>query len=206
MKKTAFDIRKMKRSDEKITMLTAYDSFFAAVFDKTEIDMLLVGDSMGTVIYGSKDTLNVTLEMLINHSQAVSRGAKENALVVADMPFLSFGVSMEETIKNAGRLIREGHAEAVKMEGASPRRLMEIQSIIDIGIPVQGHIGLLPQSALKIGGYKVQGKKKSFWSEEDLISAAKKIEAVGCFSIILEAIPYKVAKKITEEISIPTIG
>lgn len=205
-KLTVMDILNRKQSNEKITSLTAYDYCLASIFDEVGIDIILVGDSMGTVVYGQPNTLEVTLEMTIKHCQAVARGAKNHSLIVGDMPFASFGISVEETIRNATRIIKEGRAEAVKLEGASPTRIEEIKAIIDIGIPVQGHIGLLPQQAHKVGGYKVQGKPGAFWSEEQLLAAAHQLEDAGCFSIILEAIPHQVAKKITQETKVPTIG
>jgi 3-methyl-2-oxobutanoate hydroxymethyltransferase len=203
---TAFDIQKRKNSEKKITMLTAYDYNLASIFDEAMIDILLVGDTMGQTIYGSETTLEVTLDISIRHCQAVARGAKKFSLVIGDMPFLSYGLTIDETVANAGKLIKQGQAEAVKLEGASKTRLNEIEAIVDIGIPVQGHIGLIPQSAYKLGGYKVQGKVSSYYSEKELLEFAKKLEEVGCFSIILEAIPKNVAKKITEEVNIPTIG
>ena len=205
-KLTAFDIQKMKKEGKKISMLTAYDFSLASIFDEAKIDMILIGDTMGQVVYGAPNTLEVTLEMIIRHSKAVARAAKNHSLSIADMPFLSFGLTVEETVANAGRLIKEGNAEAVKLEGSSSQRIKEIQSIVDIGIPVQGHIGLIPQSAYKLGGFKVQGKPESYFTEEELLQAAKKLEEAGCFSLILEAIPYKVAKKITETVNMPTIG
>jgi len=205
-KLTAFDIQKMKQDNKKITMLTAYDYSLASIFDEAKIDILLIGDSMGQAIYGAPTTLEVTLDMAIRHTQAVARGAINYSMIIADMPFLSFGLTVDETVANAGRLIKEGHAEAVKLEGSSDVRIKEIEAIVDIGIPVQGHIGLIPQSAYKLGGYKVQGKSESYFSEKELLAAAKRLEAAGCFSIILEAIPLNLAKKVTESISIPTIG
>ncbi|MHA1630728.1 MAG: 3-methyl-2-oxobutanoate hydroxymethyltransferase [Candidatus Heimdallarchaeota archaeon] len=205
-KLTAFDIQKMKNTSEKITMLTAYDYNLASIFDEAKIEMLLVGDSMGQVIYGGETTLEVTLEMSIRHTRAVALGAKNYSMVIADMPFLSYGLTIEETVANAGRLVKEGKAEGVKLEGASPTRLKEIQAIVDIGIPVQGHIGLIPQSANKLGGYKVQGKEGSYFTENELLDFAQKLEKAGCFSIILEAIPRDVAAKITSAVAIPTIG
>ncbi|MBN1328004.1 MAG: 3-methyl-2-oxobutanoate hydroxymethyltransferase [Candidatus Heimdallarchaeota archaeon] len=205
-KLTAFDIQKMKKAGKKISMLTAYDSSMASIFDEAQIDIILIGDSIGQVIYGAQNTLEVTLEMTLRHTQAVARGATNYSLIIADMPFLSFGLTIDETVANAGKLVSEGHAEAVKLEGASETRLAEIKAITDIGIPVQGHIGLLPQSANKLGGYKVQGRLESFYTEEELLESARKLEKAGCFSIILEAIPHEVAKKITEAINIPTIG
>jgi 3-methyl-2-oxobutanoate hydroxymethyltransferase len=205
-KLTAFDIQKLKKKGKKITMLTAYDYSLATIFDEAKIDILLVGDTMGQAIYGADTTLEVTLEMSIRHCQAVSRGAKDYSLVIGDMPFLSYGITIDETVANAGKLIKQGRAEAIKLEGASETRIREIEALVDIGIPVQGHIGLIPQSAHKLGGYKVQGKAESYFTEEELLLAAKNLEAAGCFSIILEAIPHDVAKKITEEVQIPTIG
>ena len=205
-KLTAFDIQKMKKEGRKISMLTAYDCNLSSIFDEANIEMVLVGDSMGQVVYGAPNTLEVNLEMMIRHTQAVARGAKNYSMVVADMPFLSFGLTIAETVANAGRLVKEGKAEAVKIEGASEKRIMEVEAIVDLGIPVQGHVGLIPQSAYKIGGYKVQGKEGAFFSEQELLQSAKNLEKAGCFSIILEAIPLDVAKKITETISIPTIG
>ncbi|MFW9923436.1 MAG: 3-methyl-2-oxobutanoate hydroxymethyltransferase [Candidatus Thorarchaeota archaeon] len=203
---TSFDILRMKKEGKKISVLTAYDTNLATILDEAKIDIILIGDSMGTVVYGAPNTLEVTLNMVINHTKAVSRGAKNYSMIVADMPFMSFGLTVEETVNNAGLLVKEGGAEAVKLEGASAKRIKEIESIIDIGIPVQGHIGLIPQSTYRLGGYKVQGKEESFFTEEQLLVAAQKLEEAGCFSLILEAIPYDVAEKITNEISIPTIG
>lgn len=205
-KLTAFDIQKMKGSENKISMLTAYDFGLASIFDEAKIDMLLVGDTMGMVFYGKPNTLEVTLDMTIMHCRAVAEGAKNHSLVVGDLPFLTFGVSIDKTVENAGLVMKKGKAEAVKLEGASDNRIEEIEAIIDAGIPVQGHIGLLPQSAFKTGGYKVQGKKGSFWDENDLIDSAKKLEKAGCFSLVLEAIPQTLSKKITEQLKIPTIG
>ena len=205
-KLTAFDIQKMKKSGKKITMLTAYDYSMASIFDEVQIDILLIGDSVGQAIYGFENTLEVTLDMTINHCQAVARAAKNHSMIIADMPFMTFGVDLDKTIENAGKLIKIGHAEGVKMEGASKIRIDEIKAIVDIGIPVQGHVGLLPQSAYKLGGYKVQGKPESYYSEVELLSFATTLEKAGCFSIILEAIPVDIAKKITEKVNIPTIG
>jgi 3-methyl-2-oxobutanoate hydroxymethyltransferase len=205
-KLTAYDIKKMKNNESKITMLTAYDYGMASILDEVGIDMILVGDSMANVFYGQDNTLEVTLDMVINHCQAVAKGAKKHSMVIADMPFGSFGVTFEKTVENAIRIVKQGGAEAVKLEGASQKRLGEIMEIIDVGIPVQGHIGLVPQSANKLGGYKVQGKEGSYFTENELIGQAKNLETVGCFSIILEAITEDVAKKITDSISIPTIG
>lgn len=205
-KLTAFDIQKMKGKGHKITMLTAYDYGMASIFDQAGIDMILVGDTMGQVFYGKSTTLEVTLDMTIRHCEAVAQGATTHSLIIGDMPFMTFGVSVEKTVENAGRIVKEGKAEAVKLEGASDTRIEEIKAIIDAGIPVQGHIGLLPQSTFKLGGYKVQGKTESFWNEEQIISYAKNLEKAGVFSIILEVIPYELAKKITKSVEIPIIG
>jgi len=203
---TSFDIKNMKKSGQKISMLTAYDYSLASIFDEAKIDILLIGDSIGQAVYGAPNTLEVTLETIIRHSQAVSRAVRKHSMIIADMPFLSFGLTIDETTANAGKLITEGHAEAVKLEGASDTRVAEIKAIIDIGIPVQGHIGLLPQSAYKLGGYKVQGKDSSYYPAEELLDAAIRLEDAGCFSIILEAIPQDVADNITNNLKIPTIG
>ena len=203
---TSFDIKNMKKSDKKISMLTAYDYSLASIFDEAKIDILLIGDSIGQAVYGAPNTLEVTLETIIRHSQAVARAVKKHSMIIADMPFLSYGLTIDETVANAGRLMTEGHAEAVKLEGASETRVKEVMAMVDIGIPVQGHIGLLPQSAHKLGGYKVQGKQSSFYPAEELLDAAIRLEDAGCFSIILEAIPHEVAENITETMKIPTIG
>jgi len=186
-----------------MTMLTAYDYPMAKIFDQAGIDMLLVGDSMGHVVYGEHSTIPVTLDQIINHCKAVSKGATTHSLLIGDMPFLSYGVSLEKTIENAGRIMKEGYMEAVKLEGGSARS-KEISACVEIGIPVMGHIGLTPQSVNKFGGYKVQGK--SIEVAENLLNEAEALTKAGCFGIVLEAIPWQVAKVITETIAIPTIG
>jgi 3-methyl-2-oxobutanoate hydroxymethyltransferase len=191
------------KGKRKMTMLTAYDYPTAKIFDQAKIDMLLVGDSMGHVVYGYHSTIPVTLEQTIDHCKAVANGAKTYSLLVGDMPFLTYGVSIEQTIENAGRILKEGNMEAVKLEGGAARS-EEIEACIDIGIPVMGHLGLTPQSVNKFGGYKVQGRTAEM--AEFLLSEALALEKAGCFSIVLEAIPWQVAKVLTEKLKIPTIG
>jgi 3-methyl-2-oxobutanoate hydroxymethyltransferase len=188
---------------KKISMLTAYDFQLARIFDQAKVDLLLVGDSMGMVVYGESSTLPVTLTQTIFHTQAVARGANTYSLVIGDMPFLTFGVSIQETVRNAGRIIKEGRAEAVKLEGGASR-VQEIHALKGVGIPVMGHIGLTPQSIHEFGGYKVQAKTSDL--ADQLIKEAKQLEVAGVFSIVLEAIPWQVAKEVTAELTIPTIG
>ncbi len=189
-----------KLKGEKIVMVTAYDFWSAQVVDSAEVDIVLVGDSVGMVFSGYKNTLPVTLEEIIYHTKAVSRGVK-NALIVADMPYGSFHLSIEESCKNCIKIIKETGAQAVKVEGA---RVDLIKSLIDIEIPVMGHLGLTPQSIHKLGGYKVQGKSEQ--EKEYIYKSAKKIEEAGAFSLVLECVPEDLAKDITQELNIPTIG
>ncbi len=199
---TVKDFTRMKEEGEKISMISAYTYPIARIIDEAGIDSILVGDSLGMNILGYENTLNVTLEDSIRHTQAVARGAKR-ALVIGDMPFLSYGVSVEEETKNAGKLVQEGSCEAVKLEGGK-ERIDDILAIKSIGIPVLGHIGLTPTYINMYGGYKVQGRDSK--DEERLLKDAKLLEDAGVFGIVLEAIPWKLGKKITEELSIPTIG
>lgn len=201
-KVTAPEIKRMKQSGEKITALTAYDYCFARILDAAGIDILLVGDSLGNVIQGLESTLPVTMEQMIYHTRCVARGRKR-ALVVADMPFLSFQVSVEEAKRNAGRFLQEGGAEAVKVEGGV-RMLETIEAIVRMGIPVMGHVGLTPQSIHSFGGYKVQGREKD--QREAVLKDALAVEEAGAFSVVLEAIPRDLAREITGRLSIPTIG
>lgn len=201
-KVTVPEIKRMKEKGQKITSLTAYDYSFARILDAAGIDILLVGDSLGSVIQGQESTLPVTLEDVIYHTRAVARGRKR-ALVVADMPFLSFQISVEEAKRNAGRLLKEGGAEAVKLEGGV-EMLETIEAIVEIGIPVMAHVGLTPQSLHRLGGYKVQGKDKD--RREKIIQDALAVEEGGAFSIVLEGIPVDLAQEITRRLSIPTIG
>lgn len=195
-------LREKKRKGEKITMLTAYDCAMATILDEAGIDMALVGDSMGNVILGYENTLAVTMDDMVHHTKAVVRGMK-NTMVVADMPFLSYHISIPESVRNAGRLIQEGGAQAVKLEGGQ-ERVDTIKAILDAEIPVVGHIGLTPQSVNQFGGFKVQGRDLE--AARRLIEDAKAIERAGVFCIVLEGIPAALAKRITEEVTVPTIG
>ena len=201
-KVTVPEIRKMKERGEKITALTAYDYSFARILDQAGIDILLVGDSLGSVIQGRENTLSVTMEDMIYHTKAVARGS-QRALLVADMPFLSFQVSAEEAKRNAGRFVQEAGAEAVKLEGGT-RILQTVEALIQMGIPVMGHVGLTPQSIHQFGGYRVQGKEKA--GREAILQDALGLEAAGAFAVVLEGIPMNLAGEITERLSIPTIG
>ncbi len=201
-KVTVPEIRKMKERGEKITALTAYDYSFARILDQAGIDILLVGDSLGSVIQGRENTLSVTMEDMIYHTKAVARGT-QRALLVADMPFLSFQVSAEDTKRNAGRFVQEAGAEAVKLEGGI-RILQTVEALIQMGIPVMGHVGLTPQSIHQFGGYRVQGKEKA--GREAILQDALGLEAAGAFAVVLEGIPMNLAGEITERLSIPTIG
>lgn len=198
---TASTVREAK-GKAKLAMLTAYDFQMASLLDQAGVDLLLVGDSLGNVIYGARDTLSVTMDDMTKHTKAVSSAVKR-AMVVADMPFLSYQLSREEALRNAGRLIAEGGADAVKLEGGG--RMADVaRAIVELGIPVMGHVGLTPQSYLQLGGYKRQGKTES--EATRIVGEAKELEKAGAFSIVLECIPEALAKRITNEIGIPTIG
>jgi 3-methyl-2-oxobutanoate hydroxymethyltransferase len=192
---------KMKENGEKITILTSYDYIMAKALDSAGVDALLVGDSMGMVIYGQDSTLPVTVEDILRHTQAVKRGAKRS-MVIADMPFMSFSTP-EIALNNAGRFIKEGNADAVKLEGGR-ERVKSIKMMIECGIPVMGHIGLTPQYVHQLGGYKLQGKNAH--AAERLIEDALILEEAGVFAIVLEMVPWQVAKEISSRIKIPTIG
>jgi 3-methyl-2-oxobutanoate hydroxymethyltransferase len=196
------DLREKKRRGEKIAMLTAYDATMAHLFDRAGIDVLLVGDSLGNVIMGCDTTLPVTIDVMVHHTRAVTRGAKR-ALVVADMPFLTYQVTVPEAVRNAGRLLQEGGAAAVKVEGGRPV-LDAVQRLVEIGIPVMGHLGLTPQSVHKLGGYRQQARAEQ--EAERLIEDARALEQAGAFSVVLESIPAAVAAAVTEALTIPTIG
>lgn len=199
---TTATFRKMKKNKQRISMLTAYDYPTAKIMDETGIDGILVGDSVGNVILGYQDTTQVTMEDMLHHTKAVSRGVNR-ALVVADMPFLSYHMGSEKSVYNAGRLIQEGLAQAVKLEGG--REIIEdIKAIIKAGIPVMGHLGLTPQSVHNLGGYFIQGKTDE--QAKKLIEDAKILEDAGVFSLVLELVPAELAKVVSSEISIPTIG
>ncbi len=192
----------MKEAGEKITMLTSYDFPFTRVMDDCAIDAILVGDSLGVVIDGYDNTLPVTIEEMIYHTRAVTR-ARPKALVVADMPFLSFQTDLRDARLNAGRLVKEGGAEAVKLEGGT-HIAATIRAIVDMDIPVVGHIGLTPQSIHRMGGYKVQGKREE--QARRLMEDALAVQEAGAFALVLEGIPLALARRITDELSIPTIG
>jgi len=199
---TVPDFKEKKKSGKKITMLTAYDYPTALLVDRVGIDAILVGDSLGMVVLGYRDTVSVTMEEMLHHTKAVSSAVK-SALVIGDMPFGSYNVSVEKAIGNANRMMKEAHADCIKLEGGQSMASLAA-AIVKAGIPVQGHIGLTPQTASSLGGFKVQGK--NFEAAKALIDDAKALEDAGCFSIVLEAIPSPIAKIITEKISIPTIG
>lgn len=201
-KVTAPSLIDMKARGEKISMITAYGYPWAKLADQAGVDVLLIGDSLGMVVLGYENTLQVTMEDMVRHSAAVSRGASR-ALVVADMPFLSFQVSEEDTIRNAGRLILEGGAQAVKVEGCG-HILGYIRRMVEIGIPVMGHVGLTPQSVHQFGGFKMQGKDEE--NAERIRLEALALQDAGVFAIVLEAIPAALAKDITSSLAIPTIG
>ncbi|MEA4804582.1 3-methyl-2-oxobutanoate hydroxymethyltransferase [Acetobacterium wieringae] len=191
-----------KANKEKITMLTAYDYSMAKIVNDAGIDSILVGDSLGMVVQGYESTLEVTMDDMVYHCRAVARGA-ENALIVGDMPFLSYHISVEEAVRNAGRLIQEGKAHAVKLEGGV-EQVDTVTAIVKAQIPVMGHIGLTPQSVNLFGGFKVQGKDTA--QAQKVIDDALALEAAGVFAIVLEGIPEKLATLITQKISVPTIG
>lgn len=202
MKNTVVTFRNAKRNNEKITMLTAYDYSMAKLIDESGINGILVGDSLGMVCLGYEDTLSVTMEDIIHHTKAVARGAK-NALIVADMPFMSYQTSVYDAVVNAGRLIKEGRAQCVKLEGGL-EVCDKIEAIVKASIPVMAHIGLTPQSVNAFGGFKVQGKDEE--AARRLIEEAKAVEKAGAFAVVLECVPEKLSRLITESISIPTIG
>ncbi|KEH87000.1 3-methyl-2-oxobutanoate hydroxymethyltransferase [Clostridium novyi A str. BKT29909] len=202
MKNTVTTFQKAKNNGEKLTMLTAYDYSTAKLIDESGINGILVGDSLGMVCLGYEDTLSVTMEDMIHHTRAVSRGVK-NTLVVGDMPFMSYQSSVYDAVVNAGRLIKEGGATAVKLEGGATV-IEQIKAIVNAQIPVMAHIGLTPQSINVFGGFKVQGKDEQ--KAQKLIEDAKKIEEAGAFAIVLECVPAKLAELITKAVSIPTIG
>jgi len=195
-------ILKMKPRGEKITCLTAYDYAFARILDEAGVEMLLVGDSLGCVVQGSQNTLAVTMDEMIYHTRAVVRGRKR-ALVIGDMPFMSYQVNKEQALQNAGRFFKEAGAEAIKLEGGVAVR-DSIHAIVDAGMPVMAHIGLTPQSVHQFGGYKIQGREKS--RREMVLRDAAAVEEAGAFSVVLEGMPLDLAQEITERLTIPTIG
>jgi len=191
-----------KARAEKISMLTAYDYPTARLLDDAGVELLLVGDSLGMVVLGYEDTLAVTMEDMLHHTRAVSRGA-ERALVVADMPFMSYQCSRREAVANAGRLLKEGRAHAVKLEGGRAIR-DEVRAIVEAGIPVMGHLGLTPQAVNVLGGYKVQGRSRR--EVETLLEDALELERAGIFALVLECVPREVGALLTEKLAVPTIG
>lgn len=202
MKNTITTFQQQKQAKDKITMLTAYDYSMAKLIDSTGINGILVGDSLGMVMLGYEDTLSVTMEDMIHHTKAVTRGAK-NALVVGDMPFMSYQTSTYDAVYNAGRLMKEGRCQAVKLEGGATV-CEQIKAITSASIPVMGHLGLTPQSVNAFGGFKVQGKDEA--NAKRILQDAKDIESAGAFAVVLECVPAKLADLITKELSIPTIG
>jgi 3-methyl-2-oxobutanoate hydroxymethyltransferase len=199
---TIHDLLKKKREEKKITMLTAYDYPFARIVDEAGIDAIIVGDSVGMVVQGLENTLPVTMDEMIYHTKIVSRAVK-NAMVIGDLPFMSYQVGAEEAVRNAGRFLKEAGASAVKLEGGAEVE-EHISAMTKSDIPVMAHIGLTPQSIHRMGGYKIQGKTEE--SAKRLLEEAHIVEDAGAFSLLLEAIPAGLAKKITEEMTIPTIG
>lgn len=202
MKNTVLTFRKAKENGDKLAMLTAYDYSMAKIIDESGVNGILIGDSLGMVVKGDEDTLGVTVDDIIYHTKAVRKGAK-NALIVSDMPFLSYHVSVEQAVMNAGRIMKEGGANAVKLEGGADFA-PQIRAIVNAQIPVMGHLGLTPQSINAFGGFRVQGKSEE--AAKKLIEDAKALEEAGVFSITLEGIPAPVAALITKAVSVPTIG
>lgn len=190
------------KGKRKLTVLTAYDYPTALWVDQSGMDMVLVGDSLAMVVLGHEDTLSVGMTEMLHHTRAVSRAAKR-ALVIGDMPFLSYQVGIEQAVINAGRFLKEGKAQAIKLEGGR-RVVPQVKAIVEAGIPVQGHLGLTPQSAAQFGGFKVQGKTAE--AAQVLLEDALALAEAGCFSIVLEAIPAAIAARITEAVPVPTIG
>ena len=202
MKNTVVTFKEAKQKGEKLTMLTAYDYSTAKLIDESGVNSILVGDSLGNVILGYEDTISVTMEDMIHHGAAVARGAK-NALVVVDMPFMSYQTSVYDAVVNAGRLMKEGRAGAVKLEGGE-EVCPQIKAITAAGIPVVAHLGLTPQSIHAFGGHKVQGKTEN--AAKKILEDAKAVELAGAFALVLECVPAKLAELVTKNISIPTIG
>lgn len=200
---TTLALQKRKRDGEKIAMITAYDFPTASIIDASGMDVILVGDSVGMAVMGMEDTLSVSMEVMLHHTKMVSRAAKR-AMVVADMPFLSYQVNAAEALRNAGRLVAEGGAQAVKLEGPVGKFGAAIGMILNAGIPVMGHIGLTPQSVYQLGGYRVQGRTVEDRSR--LKDEALALQEAGCFSIVLECMPPDLAAEISESLHIPTIG
>ncbi|MFC4387639.1 3-methyl-2-oxobutanoate hydroxymethyltransferase [Gracilibacillus marinus] len=201
--KTTLQLQKMKQNDEKITMVTAYDYPSAKLTEQAEVDMILVGDSLGMVVLGYESTIEVTVDDMIHHAKAVTRGAKET-FVVVDMPFMSYHQSLSSAMRNAQKIIQQTRAQALKVEGASNSILEVVNHLTTAGVPVVGHLGLTPQSVNVLGGYRVQGKDKQ--TAIKLVEDALKLEKNGAIAVVLECVPEQLAALITEKLSIPTIG
>jgi len=199
---TPVDVQAMKREGKRIAMLTAYDYPMALLEDRAGIEIILVGDSLGMTVLGYENTVPVTMEEMIHHTKAVTRGAKY-ALIIGDMPFMSYNASEREAILNAGRFMKEGGADAVKLEGGASVK-ETVAAIVKAGIPVMGHIGLTPQTISMLGGFKVQGKDAQ--TAQKIIDDALSLEDAGAFSVLLEAVPAPIAKRVTERLNVPTIG
>lgn len=202
MKNTIITFKQSKQQGRKISMLTAYDYSTAKLMDEAGINAILVGDSLGNVVLGYEDTLSVTMEDMIHHGAAVARGAK-SAMVVVDMPFMSYQTSVYDAVVNAGRLMKEGRASAVKLEGGK-EVCPQVKAVTEAGIPVMGHLGLTPQSINAIGGHRVQGKTQQ--AAQKLLDDARALQEAGAFAVVLECVPEKLADKVTKELEIPTIG
>lgn len=202
MKNTIITFKQSKQQGRKISMLTAYDYSTAKLMDEAGINAILVGDSLGNVVLGYEDTLSVTMEDMIHHGAAVARGAK-NAMVVVDMPFMSYQASVYDAVVNAGRLMKEGRASAVKLEGGKDV-CPQVKAVTEAGIPVMGHLGLTPQSINALGGHRVQGKTQQ--AAQKLLDDARALQEAGAFAVVLECVPEKLADKVTKELEIPTIG
>lgn len=200
---TTVTFQQRKKAGEKITVLTAYDYPSAKLIDEAGVDAILVGDSLGMAVMGKPDTLSVTVDDMLHHTRMVTR-AVERCFVIADMPFLSYQVNHEEALRNAGRLVAEGGAQAVKLEGGPDKYGDAIATILKAGVPVMGHIGLTPQSVHQFGGYKIQGRDEA--GRERLLREAKGLQEIGCFAVVLECMPPALAAEITQALSIPTIG
>jgi len=199
---TPVDVQTMKKEGKKFSMLTAYDYPTALLEDRAGIEVILVGDSVGMTVLGYENTLPVTMEEMIHHTKAVTRGARY-ALIIGDMPFMSYNTSEKDAIFNAGRFMKEGRADAVKLEGGATVKEI-VRAIVKAGIPVMGHIGLTPQTISMLGGFKVQGKDAQ--AAQKIIDDALSLEDAGAFSVLLEAIPAPIAQRITERLTVPTIG
>ena len=201
-KMTVPEVRGMKEKGEKIVCLTAYDYCFARILDDAGVDLMLVGDSLGSVVQGHDSTLPVTVDDVIYHTRAVIRG-RRRALVVSDMPFMTFQLGVDEAKRNAGRLVQEGGAESVKLEGGVTQAAT-IEALVKMGVPVMGHVGLTPQSVHQFGGYRIQGRGEA--DARAILDDAMAVEQAGAFAVVLEGIPVQLAREITQRLSIPTIG